>query len=286
MWNERRRMDPYRTRSGWQIAEVQRLIGLSRRDIQRACYEGDGGTGLVRPQDSSWGKRSYSADDLALLFAVKQQHDEGLSLPEVSRLLEAARTGEGGWACYESDQMARMRERGQDTQQRLAHAEALHAATDADGGTTQLDACIYTALLQSIVDGLHDTLTGSAPASRMCEALAWLAGTGADALAALWEALATCRTRELAPHDAQTQQALERALREAASDDDAADEDAPRAAAEGTAPRECGTPRRTLLEALLETADIELALELRLGPGGFAYALEALGAPGQTDTDA
>ena len=39
---------------GWRIAEVERLVSFSRRDIQRACYQGRGGAGVLTPSDSSW----------------------------------------------------------------------------------------------------------------------------------------------------------------------------------------------------------------------------------------
>ena len=39
---------------GWTISEVERLTGLPRRDIQRCCYSGKGGLGIVKPQDSTW----------------------------------------------------------------------------------------------------------------------------------------------------------------------------------------------------------------------------------------
>lgn len=41
-------------RRGWKIAEVERLVGLSLRDIQRACYQGRGGMGVLKPSDGSW----------------------------------------------------------------------------------------------------------------------------------------------------------------------------------------------------------------------------------------
>ena len=41
--------------SGWKVSQVEALIDLPRRDIQRACYEGPGGIGIVRPQNTSWG---------------------------------------------------------------------------------------------------------------------------------------------------------------------------------------------------------------------------------------
>ena len=53
---------------GWTISEVERLTGLPRRDIQRCCYSGKGGLGIIKPQDSTWGRRTYSVDEIALLY--------------------------------------------------------------------------------------------------------------------------------------------------------------------------------------------------------------------------
>ena len=74
----------------WQIAQVQRLVDMSRRDIQRACYDGKGGVGILRPHDSTWGRRSYDEDDLAELFVVARLRRKGLSLPEIRRQFDAA----------------------------------------------------------------------------------------------------------------------------------------------------------------------------------------------------
>lgn len=52
---------------GWKISQVEALIGLPRRDIQRACYDGSGGFGLVKPRNSTWGWRVYETTDLELL---------------------------------------------------------------------------------------------------------------------------------------------------------------------------------------------------------------------------
>ena len=42
---------------GWKISQVEALVGLPRRDIQRACYEGAGGLGIVKPRKTTWGWR-------------------------------------------------------------------------------------------------------------------------------------------------------------------------------------------------------------------------------------
>lgn len=76
---------------GWTVSEVEQLTGLSRRDIQRCCYQGKGGVGILEPRDSSWGRRTYSAEDVALLYLVRLEKQAGLSLPEVAQKFQAAR---------------------------------------------------------------------------------------------------------------------------------------------------------------------------------------------------
>lgn len=80
-------MSGYGSQRGWKISQVERLIGLPRRDIQRACYAGKGGVDIVAPADTTWGRRLYSKEDLAWLFLVKLYKDEGYSLPEISKML-------------------------------------------------------------------------------------------------------------------------------------------------------------------------------------------------------
>ncbi len=69
----------------WTVSEVEHLTGLSRRDIQRCCYQGKGGVGILEPQDSSWGRRSYSVTDIATLYVVQLEKQSGLSLPEIGQ---------------------------------------------------------------------------------------------------------------------------------------------------------------------------------------------------------
>lgn len=69
---------------GWRIAEVERLVSLSRRDIQRACYQGRGGAGVLTPSDGSWGRRTYDERDLATLFLLAQRRRESLTLSQAA----------------------------------------------------------------------------------------------------------------------------------------------------------------------------------------------------------
>ncbi len=68
---------------GWKISQVETLIGLPRRDIQRACYDGSGGFGLVKPRNTTWGWRVYETTDLAKLFMLAQARKQGKTLDEI-----------------------------------------------------------------------------------------------------------------------------------------------------------------------------------------------------------
>ena len=353
---------------GWKVSEVERLIGLPRRDIQRACYEGAGGAGILSPADSSWGRRLYSKDDLLTLFMVKQERDQGLSLPEVKRLFEEKEGEPGGWRRFVDDQVARMRDEFEEAAWRLASAEALRAATrdgeddedekgtsagEADKGgnapcddgspagcsDTALDEVIDRILLLGVLEIMEDggreadeaaatdagaSRTTSAPddartevsASASTTATADEAGCkdavnpaavaeGADeasgpaaampddlqqasqALHELWQELADLRVQGLAADAPESQAAVARALdggagltgvsEPAGTASTAVDRTA--AAAQPAAARLCG---------LLDAPGMELALELRHGPGAYAYirdAVDAFGAEHQEDPD-
>lgn len=71
--------------SGWKVSQVEALIDLPRRDIQRACYEGPGGIGIVRPRNTSWGWRVYEVADVAKLFLLAQARRQSQTLEEACR---------------------------------------------------------------------------------------------------------------------------------------------------------------------------------------------------------
>lgn len=118
-------MDKEGSHMKWKISQVERLIGLPRRDIQRACYRGQGGAAILSPKDSSWGRRTYDSDDLARLFVVKRLKDQGLSLPEIKKAFtEAERSGN-----TIQDMLAihvhRLKEHKEEIDRQLAVAETL-----------------------------------------------------------------------------------------------------------------------------------------------------------------
>lgn len=285
---EGRRVDA-QAGQGWQIAEVERLLGLPRRDIQRACYEGQGGAGLVHPKESSWGKRSYDAEDLARLYQVRRQRDAGLSLPEVRRVFDAAEAGPGGWERFEADQLARAREAAELAAEDLAQARALRAATGADRAedpATALDAVIDGMFLHALAELRFEVNacgggrgTGLPRAGQAERALRWFA-TRPAGLAGLWFALEVCRQRGLDSDAPETRSAVHAALAAGDARADVQEEDAGAREETDTPPGVADAAGAVLepglLAVLLENSGMELALELRLGPGGFDYALRAL----------
>lgn len=80
------------TVGGWRISQVVNLLDMPRRDITRSCYadRNRGGAGILQPTDGSWGRRSYSVEDIAWLYLVKLQHDAGFSLPEIARRMDTS----------------------------------------------------------------------------------------------------------------------------------------------------------------------------------------------------
>lgn len=116
-------------RRGWKISEVERLVGLSRRDVQRCCYDGAGGVGLLSPKDGGWGRRSYDERDLATLFLVAERRQEGLTLSQAARQLKEERETHTLAELLDDDAL-RLRDQLDEMAERLVRAEALSAALD------------------------------------------------------------------------------------------------------------------------------------------------------------
>ncbi len=130
-------MDQGTVRGGWRISEVERLLGLGRRDIQRACYGGRGGVAILDPPDTAWGRRTYDGHDLAQLFLVGQLRRRGLSLPEVKAEFEDSRAAGRTVEDMLAVQVARLREQAEEVAGRLLQAEALLAAVGGDVGAVE-----------------------------------------------------------------------------------------------------------------------------------------------------
>lgn len=357
-------MDSAKSQNGWKISDVERLVGLRRRDIQRACYQGRGGVGILSPAESSWGRRLYSQEDLFKLFLVKWERDRGLSLPEIKSLFDEEEAKEGGWDQFTQDQVSLMREEFEEAAWRLVCTEALRAATV--DGEDALDDCIERILLIGafeLLDGgrmwsgeegsgsaLESGTEAEAAATPLVCCLKCLTRLSEADLGSLWSELAVCRRQGLAPDAAETQGVVARALAfdgfpfQGAEEADAEDEavvaeaegvqaadgrscgevssskDAGRSDEAGfagmsvpgvSAPagfvvgdvldgRPCASATAWAEEAeaaeaaeackvlclLLDTPGMELALELKLGPGAFEYvrdSIEAFAAAAECD---
>ncbi|WP_029089190.1 MerR family transcriptional regulator [Brevibacterium album] len=73
------------------ISELARLTGVSARALRH--YED---CGLLRPERTSGGYRSYSADDVTRVAQVRAMIDAGMNTAAIQRYLDCARTGEHG----------------------------------------------------------------------------------------------------------------------------------------------------------------------------------------------
>lgn len=113
---------------GWTISQVEDLIGLPRRDIQRCCYTGKGGVALLFPTDSTWGRRAYSADDLARLYLVARMKDRGMSLPEIKRELDGSEAAGNGDDVLLGDCASRLAEAREQVESLLLSAQVLLCA--------------------------------------------------------------------------------------------------------------------------------------------------------------
>lgn len=77
---------------GWRVSQVESLLNMPRRDITRSCYADRkrGGAGILQPADGTWGRRSYSIEDIAWLYLIKLQHEQGYSLPEIAKRMDTS----------------------------------------------------------------------------------------------------------------------------------------------------------------------------------------------------
>lgn len=236
--------------AGWRIAQVERLTGLSRRDIQRACYEGKGGAAILKPADGSWGRRAYDREDLAKLFVVKRYKEQGLSLPEIKQVFQEAQEC-SGYRGLLNMQAWRLRDELERIATQLVDALALLKATGSESDT-QLDEL----------------------AQRMAARQLLEAELGSDETAPKMNAVAPIdRTREAARF-VDTCRALAETHRQGNAPDSVPAQEAAARYLDALA----GGAAHELAEYLLDAPGMELVLELRFGPGAFEFMKEALGA--------
>lgn len=184
-------MSESNTPQGWKISQVERLIDLPRRDIQRACYAGQGGVSILEPTDSTWGKRFYSSSDIAKLMVVKLHKDQGYSLPEIADLLN--RPGKQSDTQRQlSIWRARLEEEMLDVELKLNRVLALLAVLekDDDEHDEAIEELLRQQLSQETINALTDILSGAEPtclAAKTLDILAsYLDKPGIDLIIDLW----------------------------------------------------------------------------------------------------
>lgn len=140
--------EPEMSKAEWKISQVEKLIGLSRRDIQRACYKGRGGVAILQPKDSSWGRRNYSLEDVATLFVVKCHKERGLSLVEIKKVFEQSDASEASYTMLE-DQVSLMLDRRDGLERQIACGRLLAAAVK---GKASLRKLVRSYVMRAVVD--------------------------------------------------------------------------------------------------------------------------------------
>lgn len=184
-------MSESNTPQGWKISQVERLIDLPRRDIQRACYAGQGGACILEPTNSTWGKRFYSPGDIAKLMLVKLHKDQGYSLPEIRDLLNHP-----GKQFETQEQLsiwrARLEEEMLEVELKLNRVLVLLAGLEDDGNghTESIEGLLRRRLPQETIDILTSILSGAEPPHLTAETLDTLASQlnmpGIDLAIDLW----------------------------------------------------------------------------------------------------
>jgi DNA-binding transcriptional MerR regulator len=133
---------------GWRVSDAERLTDLTRRDIQRCCYEGEGGVGILSPESGTWGRRTYSRTDLATLFVVARHRRRGLTLPQVKAAFED-RGGKKNLGAMLDEERERLADELAALLERYLGALAFSATLedDAEARLSQLFAAVATARL-------------------------------------------------------------------------------------------------------------------------------------------
>lgn len=270
-------------RDGWRISQVEQLIGLPRRDIQRACYNGRGGADILAPEDSTWGRRTYDQEDLARLFVVRQYKGCGYSLPEIKGIFEAANND-----CLEllDVQIARLEERHEEVEGQLMCARALKIALDSAPGDATTESATPRDHAASGEGGAEASAARNAPNDED-------APSGREAIAALVEYRSNQLALELSaqtngkrPSDPDDAESICEQLRRLATcmRDGLApgSEEARSVVGEISEHIQQERPAKTealslgFLNSLLDEPGVDLAVELWLGSGSYAYIRDAI----------
>ena len=238
----------------WKISQVEKLIGLSRRDIQRACYSGRGGVAILQPENSSWGKRVYGVEDLAKLFVVKCHREKGLSLVESKEAFDRFGMSEKDYSLLDVQVSLMLAERDE-LDRRIACGQLLAAATEDKGSLRQL---AYSCVLRAIAETVDQLAVDDQPA---CFALLrWCASASDEELDRLERTVGAWVAAGEAPCSVVVQKALSEVFAGVASETDGVS---------------VGQLKLVAVRAITHPA-IEPALELWLGPGSFEFIDEAI----------
>lgn len=228
---------------GWKISQVESLVGLPRRDIQRACYEGAGGLGIVKPRNTTWGWRVYEVPDVAKLFLLAQGRRQGKTLDELR------------------DELASC-EGARDVLHRLVRCEqAAREARDAHAGASISARALRCAIEQgdvTVFAGLIDA-SFAEDARAFCDAHVALELAAEGLLSRLLAELARVRRSGALPNSSEATQACSNAVVAIA--------------------RRCALRADDAVELLSQTANapgMGLTCELWLGPATWSYANAAL----------
>ena len=224
---------------GWKISQVESLVGLPRRDIQRACYEGAGGLGIVKPRNTTWGWRVYEVPDVAKLFLMAQGRRQGKALDELRDEL-ASCEGARDMLC----KLARCEQAA--CEARDAHAGASMSARALRCAIEQGDVTVFAGLIDA---------SFAEEARAFCDAHAALGLAAEGLLSKLFADLARVRACGQAASSNEAKEIC------AASAREVSERCALRAADAGM-----------LLAQAMSAPGVGLACELWLGPATWTYA--------------
>lgn len=240
----------------WKISQVEKLIGLSRRDIQRACYSGKGGAAILAPKDSSWGKRSYSLEDLAKLFVVKCHRQKGMSLVESADAFRRFEESQNNYSMLDA-QVSLMLTQCDELERQIICGRLLHAATEDEGSFLPL---VYECVMKAVISA---ACSCDADDKQACFALLDRCSSISRVEAeAFEETVCSWLQDDEKPGSRFVQEWLEDAVARVSLIKDGMD---PASVARA-------------LACVLNHPSIEPAFELWLGPGSFEFIDEAVGA--------
>lgn len=195
------------TQGSWRISQVETLIGLPRRDIQRACYSGRGGAAILEPEDGSWGKRAYSCEDVAKLFVVKRLRDQGMSLPEVKEHFQRFEKGCHDYSMID-DQVSTMLADVDLLEAQIACGRALSIAVEDGLESEALCELVHSEVLKAIACASAESIGSGEVLDALVLLLQACSEAQAQDTAALRNRVSCCMEEGLEPSSADVQNSL------------------------------------------------------------------------------